>query len=274
VIDSHCHLAGREFAGDLAAVIARARDAGLVRCLVILGAEDDAEFEQAERVRQLWPEVKYAIGVHPHRAHLFASTPDAAAGVTARRLEAMPGACAVGEIGLDYHYDFSPRDVQDAVFRAQLRLARSRALPVVIHTREADEDTLRVITEESGGELRGVFHCFTGNVEAARRRLDTGFYLSVPGVATFPRSVELRDAIREIPGERLLVETDSPYLAPIPFRGKRNEPSYVAKTCALLAELRGVTDRDLSAALVHNFDRLFAHAGVGGAASPQQTEHS
>ena len=257
MIDSHCHLAGREFTRDLPEVVARAHDAGLVRCLVILGADDDAEFAQVERLSDLWPGVRYAIGVHPHQAHQFAGDPDGAAAITARRLDVTTEACAVGEIGLDYHYDFSPRDVQHAVFRAQLRLARSRGLPVVIHTREADEDTLRIISEESQGLLRGVFHCFTGNIEAARQRLATGFYLSIPGVATFPRSVELRDAVREIPADRLLIETDSPYLAPVPFRGKRNEPAHVTRTFELLVELRGIAHQKLSETLIGNFDRLF-----------------
>jgi TatD DNase family protein len=257
VIDSHCHLAGRQFADDLEEVIARARSVPLERCLVILDAEDDAEFVQVERVTALWPEVRYAAGVHPHHANNFSADPEGASAMTAQRLNALPSACAVGEIGLDYHYDFAPRDVQHAVFRAQLRLARARDLPVVIHTREADDDTLRIIEEESGGALRGVFHCFTGTVEQARARLATGFYVSIPGVVTFPKSVALRDAVREIPDDRLLIETDSPYLAPIPFRGKRNEPAYVAKTFALLAELRGTPDLRLREHLAANFDRVF-----------------
>jgi TatD DNase family protein len=269
VIDSHCHLAGKEFASDLEDVVARAREAGLVRCLVILAAEDDVEFEQAERVSRAWPEVQYAIGVHPHHAHQFADSPEAAAGLTANRLEMTPAACAVGEIGLDYHYDFSPRDVQQAVFRAQLQLARTRHLPVVIHSREAEDDTIRIIEEESSGGLRGVFHCFSGGVASAERALRTGFHVSVPGIATFPKSGALRDATRMLPGERLLLETDSPYLAPIPFRGKRNEPAYVVKTLDLVAELRGVTREALAAQLVRNFDELFGAPAPGfGQTSP------
>ncbi len=257
MVDSHCHLAGREFAHDLEEVIARARAVGLARCLVILDTEDDAEFAQAERVRRLWPDVKCAVGVHPHHAHRFAENPQLAAQLTADRLDALPDACAVGEIGLDYHYDFSPRDVQEAVFRAQLRLARARELPVVIHTREADEDTLRMIRDESGAKLRGVFHCFTGDRAAMQTRLSTEFYISVPGVATFPRSVELREAAGMVPDDRLLIETDSPYLAPMPYRGKRNEPAYVMKTFELVAELRGAAPDTLGLQLVRNFDQLF-----------------
>ena len=257
MIDSHCHLAGKEFAHDLEEVVARARDAGLLRCLVILDAEDDGEFAQAERVRALWPGVKYSIGVHPHNAHRFAGNPQAAADLTARRLDATRDAVAVGEIGLDYHYDFSPRDVQHAVFRTQLQLARARGLPVVIHTREADADTLQIIDDESGGDLRGVFHCFTGDSAALRSRLPTGFSISIPGVATFPKSTGLREAVREIPNDRLLIETDSPYLAPIPYRGKRNEPSYVMMTFALVAEVRREQPQVAGSQLVRNFDSLF-----------------
>lgn len=258
MIDSHCHLAGKEFVSDLADVITRARDAGVVRCLVILAADEDEEFEQAERVTRAWPDVKYAIGVHPHNAHKFADSPEAAAGLVANRLEMTPAACAIGEIGLDYHYDFSPREVQHAVFRAQLQLARARGVPVIIHTREAEDDTLRIISEESGGALRGVFHCFSGDTDAARRALGTGFHLSIPGIATFPKSEALRQAVRDIPEARLLIETDSPYLAPIPHRGKRNEPAYVVRTLELVAELRGLPADRLGAALVQNFDELFS----------------
>jgi len=255
--DSHCHLAGEEFAGDLPAVVARARAAGVSRALVILAAEDDAEIARAAAVIAAWPECRLAVGVHPHHAHIFAGDPDAAATTVAARLDALPEARAVGEIGLDYHYDFSPRDVQHAVFRAQLRLALARDLPVVIHTREADEDTLRILGEEGGGRLRGVFHCFTGDRAAAARALATGFCLSIPGVATFPKAEALRQAAAAIPGDRLLVETDSPYLAPVPFRGKRNEPAHVARVVETLAAARGVGPEVIDADTDRNFDRLF-----------------
>lgn len=258
MIDSHCHLAGKEFVSDLTDVVARARDAGLLRCLVILAADEDDEFENAERVSRAWPEVKYAIGVHPHHAHKFGDSPEAAAGLTADRLAMTPSACAIGEIGLDYHYDFSPREVQQAVFRAQLQLARARRLPVIIHTREAEEDTLRIINEESQGTMRGVFHCFSGDARAAERALETGFHVSIPGIATFPKSDALREAVRHIPSDRLLIETDSPYLAPVPHRGKRNEPAYVIRTLELIAELRATPIDRLAAALVQNFDDLFS----------------
>ena len=272
MIDSHCHLAGREFADDLEPVIARAKEAGLQRCLVILGSDDEAEFTQAVEVSRLWPDVVYAVGVHPHNAHKFGDDPQAAARLTASRLDATDRAVGVGEIGLDYHYDFSPRDVQHAVFREQLRLARSRQLPVVIHTREAEDDTLRIIDEESGGELRGVFHCFTGDVAAARRALGTGFYVSIPGIVTFPKSMALLEAARDVPEKRLLIETDSPYLAPIPYRGKRNEPAFVVKTWQMLADARGVDQQALGQALLANFDRLFHAANAANVAYPSASE--
>jgi TatD DNase family protein len=255
MIDSHCHLAGAEFADDLDDIVARARAAGVMRCLVILAADDDAEFAQAERVRAAWPEVRFAVGVHPHHAHKFADDPEAAAGLAASRLEERDDVRAIGEIGLDYHYDFSPKDVQHAVFRAQLALARARNLPVAIHTREAEDDTLRLIAD--AGVVRGVFHCFSGDPVAARRALQTGFHVSIPGIATFPKAAELRDAARIIPADRLLIETDSPYLAPAPFRGRRNEPSYVTHILETLAEGRDETRDGLGAQLVMNFDHLF-----------------
>jgi len=257
VTDSHCHIAGEEFIADLPDVVARAKAAGVTRALVILAAEDAAEIARAQTVMTAWPECRFAVGVHPHHAKVFESNPQAAADQVAARLDALPQARAVGEIGLDYHYDFSPRDVQHQVFRVQVRLALSRDLPVVIHTREAEEDTLRILHEEGAGRLRGVFHCFTGDALAATRALATGFLLSIPGVATFPKAESLRQAAAALPGDRLLVETDSPYLAPIPYRGKRNEPSYVARVVEQLAAVRGVTAEAIGRDTDRNFDRLF-----------------
>lgn len=257
MIDSHCHIAGEEFAGDLDAVVERARAAGVSRALVILAAEDDAEIARAQAVLAAWPECRFAVGVHPHHAKVFAPNPQSAADTVAARLDALPDARAIGEIGLDYHYDFSPRDVQHEVFRVQIRLALERNLPIVIHTREAEADTLRILSEEGQGRLRGVFHCFTGDQAAADRALATGFFLSVPGVATFPKAETLRQAVALTPADRLLVETDSPYLAPIPYRGKRNEPSYVARVVDALAAVRGTTAAAFSEQTDRNFERLF-----------------
>ena len=259
MIDSHCHLAGEEFVADLAAVVARAREVGISRALVILAAQDDAEWARAQALPVLWPAVRFAVGVHPHQAHAFASDPAAAAGAVAARLDQSPLVRAIGEIGLDYHYDFSPKDVQHAVFRAQLALAQARGLPVAIHTRDAEADTLRLIAEaQTRGPLNGVFHCFTGDAAVAGRAVATGFSLSFAGILTFPRAVELREAVRGVPLDRLLLETDAPYLAPVPHRGTRNEPAFVTLTAAAVAGERGMAVADLVAAVTANFDRLFA----------------
>jgi TatD DNase family protein len=257
MIDSHCHLADEKFAADLDAVVTRAKAAGVERALVILEADNAAEAAQAARVEQLWPEVRFAVGVHPHIAHEYAGDPQRSADVVRAQLDATPSARAVGEIGLDYHYDFSPRDVQQQVFRAQLRLARERRLPIVIHTREAEEDTLALIREEGGGELRGVLHCFTGTPALARGGLDLGFYVSLAGIMTFPKAGELRDTAKLVPIDRLLTETDSPFLAPIPYRGRRNEPAFVAEVVAALAAQRDMSPADLATRTTGNFHTLF-----------------
>jgi TatD DNase family protein len=258
MIDSHCHLADEKFRGDLEEVIARAKAAGVLGALVILEGGNAAEAEQARRVEQLWPEVRTSIGVHPHIAHEFAADPDSAASVVRAGLESTPSARAVGEIGLDYHYDFSPRDVQQRVFRAQLRLARERGLPVVIHTREAEDDTMAIIREEGGGALRGVLHCFTGTPALARAAIDLGFLVSLAGIVTFPKAAELRETARLVPLDRLLTETDSPFLAPVPHRGSRNEPARVAAVVAALAADRGIPAADLAARTTDNYRALFA----------------
>jgi TatD DNase family protein len=257
MVDSHCHIAGPEFAADLDAVVARAREAGLTGCLVILAADDEPELQQAAAVAARWPDVRFSIGVHPHAAGKYAADPAEAAAAVTRALDAQPLARGLGEIGLDYHYDFSPRDVQQAVFREQIRLARRRRLPIVIHTREAEDDTFALLAEESASDVGGVFHCFTGNRDMARRALDIGFHLSLAGIVTFPRALELQEVARMVPLDRLLVETDSPYLAPVPHRGKRNEPGYVARVAEVVAELRGTHAEAIAEASTANFVRLF-----------------
>jgi TatD DNase family protein len=172
-------------------------------------------------------------------------------------LDAQPLARGLGEIGLDYHYDFAPRDVQQAVFRQQVRLAKRRRLPIVIHTREAEDDTFRILAEESAGDVGGVFHCFTGDRDMARRALDVGFHLSLAGIVTFPRALELHEVAKIVPLDRLLIETDSPFLAPVPHRGTRNEPSYVVRVAEAVAELRGTTAEAVGAAALETFQRLF-----------------
>ncbi len=187
MIDSHCHIAGPEFAGDLDDVVARARAAGVSSALVILAADDDPELVQAKEVEARWPDVRFSIGVHPHAAGKYSSDPEEAARQVNQAVDAQPLARAVGEIGLDYHYDFAPRDVQQQVFREQIRLARRLKRPIVIHTREAEDDTFRILDEERAQEIGGVFHCFTGDREMARKALGIGFHVSLAGIVTFPR---------------------------------------------------------------------------------------
>ena len=258
MIDSHCHLAGDEFTADLGDVVSRAKQAGLSGALVILGAEDTAELERAPRVSSAWDGVRFSVGVHPHQAGQFASAPTDAARQTHTAIEAQPLSRAVGEIGLDYHYDFSPRDVQQQVFREQIRLAGQLKLPIVIHTREAEDDTFRILQEEQARDIGGVFHCFTGDRDMAKRCLDIGFYISLAGIVTFPRALELKEVAKMVPLDRLLIETDSPFLAPVPHRGKRNEPAHVSRVAEVIAELRGTTTEAITGATDANHVRLFA----------------
>jgi TatD DNase family protein len=257
VIDSHCHLAGEEFAADLDDVIGRATGAGISGALVIVGAEDDEECARAVAVTAAWPGARLSIGVHPHTAGKFAGVPGAAAALVESRVAAAPLARAIGEIGLDYHYDFAPRAVQQAVFREQIDLARRLALPIVIHTREAEDDTFGILAETAAAEPRGVFHCFTGDRAMARRALDAGFHLSLAGIVTFPRATELHEVAKMVPLERLLIETDSPFLAPVPHRGTRNEPARVVHVAEAIARLRGTTAEAVGVAAQANFTRLF-----------------
>lgn len=253
--DSHCHLADEAFASDLDAVIDRAKASGLASALCIVAAGDEAEMRRASEVRARWSDVRFATGVHPHNAGTAAG--GAAASEAARRSATHLEACAVGEIGLDYHYSFSEPSVQQEVFAAQIELALALDLPVIIHTREAADDTFAILRESGRGSLRGVFHCFTGDLAMARRALDVGFDISLAGIVTFPRADALRDAARFVPSDRLLIETDSPYLAPVPHRGKRNEPAFVARVLDELAALRGDAREALERATDTNFDRLF-----------------
>lgn len=257
MIDSHCHLADEKFAADLDAVVDRAKAAGVERVCVILEGGNAREAAQAERLAALWPETCAAIGVHPHQAHEFAVDPEHAATVVREQFARTPAARAIGEIGLDYHYDFSPRDVQHRVFRAQVRLARELQRPVVIHTREADEDTIAILREEGEGELQGVLHCFTGTPWLRDAGLELGFYISLAGILTFPKAVELRETARAVPADRLLTETDSPFLAPAPHRGKRNEPAHVARVVETLAELHGISAAEMARHTASNFHALF-----------------
>ncbi len=255
MIDSHCHLADEGFASDLPEVIARARAAGLTGAMCILSAGDAEESKAAARVRELWPDVIFAAGVHPHTAGRFSASTDDAVSTVRRALES-EGAKAIGEIGLDYHYDFAPRDVQRQVFEVQVALALELDRAVVIHTREATDDTFEVLAPAAARGLRGVFHCFTGDVAMAHRALEIGFYISMSGIVSFPKAGTLRDVAAMVPADRLLIETDSPYLAPVPSRGKRNEPAFVARVAEVVAETRGSTASEVAAITTRNLATL------------------
>ena len=258
MVDSHAHLADDAFAGDIEHVVARARAASIEDVLCVVEASDAAECARAAGLLPLWDRLRTTSGVHPHRAAPFAGNPAAAADLADARIQAEPLVRAVGEVGLDYHYDFAPRDLQRAVFAAQIHLACDRRLPLVIHTREADDDTLEVLASVGKGEARGVFHCFSGDWAFARRALDLGFHISFSGIVTFPKAGAIRDAAARVPLDRLLAETDAPYLAPVPHRGSRNEPVHVLEVAGALAELRGMTRGALASAVVSNYRALFA----------------
>lgn len=258
-IDSHCHLADEAFAADLTEVVARAKHAGVARVLCILSADETQDVSRCPVVRAAWPEVEFATAVHPHRAAPFAGRPADAATAT-RDAATSTGAVALGEMGLDYHYDFAPRDVQREVFAGQVALAVELGLPVIIHTREASDDTLSVLLDAGARRVSGVMHCFTGTVEEARRALDLGFHISLSGIVTFPKAEALRDVARFVPADRLLVETDAPFLAPIPYRGKRNEPAWVVETLRAVAGARGMEAQALAEQVASNFRALFTRA--------------
>ena len=257
MIDSHCHLADDAFAEDVADVMARAADAGLSHALCVLEGGNVVEEGRAALLTDRWPWLRTSVGVHPHIAAQFAGQGARVADIVRAQLARTPSARAVGEIGLDYHYDHSPRDVQHAVFAAQVELAVELDLPVVIHTREADDDTLAILREAGKGSARGVMHCFTGGADMARRSLDLGFLLSFAGIVTFPRAGELRETAKIVPTDRLLIETDAPYLAPVPHRGTRNEPAWVARVLATLAETRGEPAAAIEGQVTENFLHLF-----------------
>jgi TatD DNase family protein len=224
--------------------------------LCVLAENDAAEQAAAARLGELWPATRFATGIHPHNAGAHGDRLTQSLASLEERVRHI-AAVAIGEIGLDYHYDFSPRDTQQRVFREQIALARRLSLPVIIHTREAEDDTFRILDEAEGRQVGGVFHCFTGDAAMARRALDSGFHVSFAGIVTFPRAESLRDAARTVPLDRLLVETDAPYLAPVPHRGKRNEPAFVAQVLEQLARTRQESAEMLAEAACANFERLF-----------------
>ena len=260
LVDSHCHLDFPDFAAEGEAVIARARAAGVATMLTI-GTRLD-QFPGVRAIAEANPDIWCSVGAHPHEAEDHAAT-------TAADLAALavhPRVVGIGETGLDFHYDHSPRDVQERVFRAHIAASHATGLPLIIHAREADDDVARILREERPPP--GVLHCFSSGRALAEAALELGFYVSISGIVTFRNAEVLRSIVRDLPLDRLLVETDAPYLAPVPYRGRRNEPAYVAATAAAVAALQQVEPERLAAATTDNFFRLFRKASRPPTASP------
>jgi TatD DNase family protein len=254
LVDSHAHLDLEDLDGSVDEVVSRAAAAGIDRIVAIGIWRAPGSFGNALDLARSRPEVFSATaGIHPHEC---ARVPEEDWALCAR-LAADPAVCGVGETGLDYHYDLSPRDVQRESFRRSIRIARAVGKPVVVHVREAEDDCVAILREEGVSQAGGVIHCFTGDRAAARAYLDLGLYISVAGIVTFKTADEIREAVRLVPRDRLLVETDSPFLAPVPFRGKRNEPAHVVHVASKVAELWGTTIDEVAAATTANVKRLF-----------------
>jgi TatD DNase family protein len=252
LVDSHCHLDFPDFATERAAIISRARSAG-VETMLTIGTRLD-EFPGVRAIAEAHDEVWCSVGAHPHEAkdHAALAPEDLIA------LVAHPKVVGIGETGLDFHYDLSPRDVQERVFRSHIAAARATGLPLVIHVLEADREVARILDEERPPP--GVMHCFSSGRALAEAALALGFYISISGIVTFRNAEDLRAIVRDVPLDRLLVETDAPYLAPVPHRGKRNEPAFVAATAAVVAQLKGLEPEALATATSANFYRLFGKA--------------
>src|SRR5450830_591272 len=252
LVDSHCHLDFPDFTAELDEVVARARAAGIGRLVTICTRV--RKHAQVLAVAEKFPEIFCSVGTHPHNAHEELD-------IDAKALIALtknPKVVAIGEVGLDYHYDNSPRAAQAQGLRQHIQATRETGLPLVIHVREADADMAAILEDETGkGTFPAVLHCFTGSRDLAFAAIDLGHYVSFTGILTFKNSAALRDIAAALPAERVLVETDAPYLAPLPHRGQRNEPAYVVETARVLAETRGVSIDDIARQTTENFFRLF-----------------
>ncbi len=254
MIDSHCHLDSDQFDADREAAMNRALAVGVTTMLAIGTGEGPPHLDAGIALAEQHPWFFATVGVHPHSASRV--TPDTYPEL--RRLSTHPKCVAIGEIGLDYHYDFSPRDVQHDVFTRQIELAKGLRLPIIIHTREAWRDTVDLLKAHWDFTLGGIFHCFSEGTDEAREAIDMNFHLGLGGVITFPKAESLREAASFVPLDRIVLETDAPYLAPVPFRGKRNEPAYVVDTARRLAALRGITLEELDRLTTQNFRRVFS----------------
>ncbi len=253
LVDSHCHLDFPDFADGIDAIVVRARAAGVAQIVTI--STRVRQHERILAIAERFPNVFCSVGTHPHHAH---EELDITADELVRRA-AHPKVVAIGEAGLDYHYDNSPRVAQEQGFRAHIAAARTTRLPLVIHSRDADADMIRILEEETGkGAFPAILHCFTGSRELARAGIRLGLYVSFSGILTFKNSPVLREIAAELPADRLLVETDAPYLAPGKHRGKRNEPAYIVETARVLAETRGISFDVVARLTTENFHRLFS----------------
>jgi len=255
-VDSHAHIDGSEFDTDRQQVIDRAVAAGVTTILNVgTGDPHSQDFERAIELSKQYEFIHTAIGTHPHDARHY---DDLAEAKTKRLLTENEGMIAWGEIGLDFHYDNSPRDVQMDAFARQLRGATELDLPVIIHTREAETETIDILKRDyHEAKRRGVFHCFSGSMELAKAALDLGFYISFSGTVTFKKAEELREVARVVPTDRLLIETDCPFLAPIPYRGRRNEPAHVVEVARCLAQVLGLHLNEIAQTTSHNFSECF-----------------
>jgi TatD DNase family protein len=255
LVDHHCHLDFPEFAADLDGVVARAKAAGVETAVTI--STRIRKFDQIRAVAERFPDVFCSVGTHPHNADEERGIPTA----EIVKLSHHPKVVAIGEAGLDYHYKLGSPAAQAEGFRAHIAAARETGLPLEIHTREADADTIALLEDEHAkGAFPAVLHCYTGGRELALRAVDLGLYVSFSGVISFKKTEALQEIAREVPLDRILVETDAPYLAPVPYRGKTNEPSYVVHTAAALARIRGITEAEIAKATTDNFFRLYTKA--------------
>lgn len=253
LVDSHCHLDFPEFADQLDDVVARAHAAGVGTMQTICTRL--TKFEQVRALAHAYDDLWCSVGVHPHNVESEGVVPAAALVEKA----ADPKVIGIGETGLDFFYDHSPREEQKASFREHIAACRQTGLPLIVHTRDADDDTMAILEDEMGkGAFPGLIHCFSASAELCRRSLAIGFSISISGIATFKSAHELRDTIAGVPLDRLLVETDAPYLAPVPKRGKTNEPSFVIHTARVVAELKAMPEDDLAAVTTENFFKLFS----------------
>lgn len=252
LIDSHCHLDSDQFDPDREEVISRALEAGVTKLVAIGTGNGPPDLEAGIRLAERHEAFYATIGIHPHDAAK-------ASAETFRHLRDLTQhskVIAIGEIGLDYHYDFSPREVQHEVFIKQMQQAAEAKKPIVIHTREAWDDTISLIRSHWDTSLGGIMHCFSGTPEQGEEALDLGFYLSFGGIVTFPKALDIQEAARQCPSDRILIETDAPYLAPVPKRGKRNEPAFMIETAKKLAALRNVPPDSIAETTSQNFRRL------------------